>query len=332
MSKIVRSIDIGYGNVKYIESTDETGAIVTNHFPSYVVPKRNNKISGGHVSSRNTVPVVVNGHEYEVGPDILRACDTQVQKPLNSDYVNTNEFLALALGSLYCINESKIDLLVTGLPVSHLRNHASNLHNLLIGSKKINGKEIFINDVKVIAQPLGSFIDHTLQRGLYGTYREQTILVVDIGFFTCDWIVTQGLNIFDARSSSYPGGMNMILKSISERISEDLNISFTQLLKLDEGLRTKRLSLNGQVIDPTQYLAHCKPYLERTIHAISENLGDTSDIEQIFLAGGGAPYFSKVIKEHFQGRNVHIVNDPMFSNVRGFQRIGQQIMKSNSKA
>jgi hypothetical protein len=64
---------------------------------------------------------------------------------------------------------------------------------------------------------------------------------------------------------------------------------------------------------------------------MSECLGETSDIEQVIISGGGVPYFTNVIKDYFRWQNLHIVNDTMFSNVRGFQRIGHQIIKPKVK-
>ena len=48
------------------------------------------------------------------------------------------------------------------------------------------------------------------------------------------------------------------------------------------------------------------------------------DITNIILAGGGADFFLDVLESKFRNHEIITTKDPVFANVRGFQRAGQQ--------
>lgn len=53
-------------------------------------------------------------------------------------------------------------------------------------------------------------------------------------------------------------------------------------------------------------------------------VGDTADIDQIILTGGGAYLYKSVVQNAFPGREVHETLNPRFANVLGFQRLAEQ--------
>lgn len=330
MNQVIRAIDTGYGNIKYVTEHNNNSIMRCASFPSWAIPARNNRLSGGCVKSRDTVTIDVSGQAFEVGPDIERALDRHLAKPLHAQFVKSNEYIALTLGALYYITEPKIDTLVVGLPVHLTHTYADLLVTRITGQHRIADRIVTIENVIVVAQPLGGFVDFALSRGLYGVMREQTILIVDPGYYTVDWLITTGMNIHDGRSSSFEGGVHSILKAVAEKISSDHKINFTQLPKLDNAIQKNRLSIAGKNIDLAHYLHSAEPYTQRAINALREHVGDGSDIDQIMLVGGGAHLFESAIRDQFPGRLIHRVDNALYANVRGFQRIGEHAVKALS--
>ena len=326
--KTIASVDVGYGNTKYTTKDQGNSYHHCCVFPSIATPYRKNHITGGIVNRRKTVLIQLENNTYEVGPEIERAAEYNNARPLHDNYTGSPEYKALALGAIKFSGHKKIDLLMTGLPISLLNHKANEVKSILEGSHTIEGKTIDVNEVKVIAQPLGGFINFAFENGLYGKYRDITILVIDVGYHTTDWITTTGINIQDARSGSHSGGMNMILKAMAEKISCEHNIHYDQLNTLDASLAKKRLHLNGRYVNPNGFVSAAEPYIEQTINAIKSTLGTTFDIEQIILIGGGSSYFSNLLSQHFPGRYIHIDDKPIFSNVRGYQRLGAKLIET----
>ena len=64
------------------------------------------------------------------------------------------------------------------------------------------------------------------------------------------------------------------------------------------------------------------------VNVLANKVGNNGlDIDNIVLAGGGAAFFHDVIKDKFSKHKIVIAEDPVFSNVRGFQLAGEQWAK-----
>lgn len=60
-------------------------------------------------------------------------------------------------------------------------------------------------------------------------------------------------------------------------------------------------------------------------------VGDSTDIDNILLAGGGAEFYRDLVAEKFPLHQIHITPDPVFANVRGFQFAGESWAAHNLK-
>lgn len=330
MSTIIRSIDTGYGHTKYI--TDTNGSSITcNMMPSLVAPASQLQLSTGLMDHRDTRNVIVNDASYVVGPDVDTMISRDHSHPLHNDYSNTEKYIALHYGALSYMNIPRIDLLVLGLPVHLLNSRSQSLKEKFQGTIILNqDKTIEINKVSIVAQPMGGYVYFTKQNSLSSSpaFKEMKTLIIDPGYYTFDWLVAKGYMPLDQKSGAHEGGMFAILKRIAEEISQDKTVNKQELPyndyhNIDLALRKGTLNLYGQQIDINRYLGEANKYTKNVFDILLNTAGHGSDIENVVLVGGAAPYFIQAAEHYFPSHRITIVDESIYANVRGFQLLGQ---------
>lgn len=131
MESIVRAVDVGFGNTKYV--TGAAGAdIRCSVFPSVAYPSARDLSAMLAAERRKTVAMPIDGLFYEVGPEVNLAADTFRATQMHDRYTETPEYLALLRGALHQMKVPAIDLLVVGLPVAAFfgkKSHAGKSHD-----------------------------------------------------------------------------------------------------------------------------------------------------------------------------------------------------------
>lgn len=329
VTSIVRGLDVGFGGTKLVKSYTPGGDIHCMLFPSLAPLSTNLDLSGGGViARRDTVAVPVDGNTYEVGPDVELALNTHASRIMHQNFLETSEYLALFRGALSYMKTDWIDLLVVGLPVSLLSTKAGYLKQRLEGVHPVaDGQTVTVNKVLVLAQPLGGSIYYSLTHGLYSQFRETKNLVIDPGFFTVDWILAKGIQPIPLRSGSFAGGMHSVLRRLAQVVSDEYQVNFDDYGALDRALRSGKLRLFGNDVAVEKYVPQARPVVEEAVNAIVNSAGDGRDIDSVVLVGGGAPFFRTAMEHRFPSHRVWLAPDPVFSNVRGFQLAGEELMR-----
>src|SRR4051794_15096480 len=100
MGVIVRAIDVGFGNTKFVtESVD--GRVRCSHFPSLAFFSKDARKADDIGGKRRTVSVPVDGLVYEVGPEVELAADRYRGREFHASYTETQEYRALMAGALH---------------------------------------------------------------------------------------------------------------------------------------------------------------------------------------------------------------------------------------
>lgn len=314
----IRPLDVGYGNTKFM--VDDRGTC--RLFPSLAPRADPRRLRGGPLAERRTSTVLVDGILYEVGPDSALFPDGPI---LHRDYIETPEYRALVYGALDAMQISRLDLLVTGLPVYLHDSRAQRLKELLTGKHMIReGTVVEVAEVLVVAQPVGGLIAHRHESDDWSNDPQRTRLHVDPGLFSLDSFITEGLTELPGLSASIEGGVCEVLKGVAQQLARDTGEICTNLRKLDRGLREANFFLRGQPFDLEPYRSAATSIATRIIRGMRDRLITVlPDITEIILMGGGASYFESALREQFPGRPVQTVRDPVYANVRGFQLIGR---------
>jgi len=322
-TKIVRAVDVGYGNVKYVASRSEQG-IHCEMFPSLSPLASSLQISAGLGKTNDTVDVEVEGVRYTVGPGVRVGLKAHNVRILHGDYSTTPDYMALLRGALIKMNVPELDLLVVGLPVSLMNNRAQPLSKQLKGFHPVvDGRGVYVHHVWTLAQPLGGFLDYAMGQGLYETLADQVNLVIDPGYYTVDWLAGLGIKVMPERSGSFPGGTHAILQSLACGVSEALAVSYTDIDAIDRALEKGRLRVGGSEIDLTPHWRQAQARIGETVNAIANSVGDGLDLNNIILVGGGAKYYESAIRKLFPTPRLVMAPDPIYANVRGFQIAGE---------
>lgn len=123
MKKIVRSIDVGYGQTKFIKKSFDD-EISCDLFPSIAPTLTGSLLQDPLIKNTEVIKVDVGGVTRVVGKNALHFQGALSSRILDDSYSGSDPYLALTRGALFYIGEKYIDLLVVGLPVSLFKNIA----------------------------------------------------------------------------------------------------------------------------------------------------------------------------------------------------------------
>ena len=340
IEKIVRALDVGYGNVKFVRRHDSMEeSVVCDMFPSSA-PVAGDKLAGEGIGVRNTVDVKVGGNTYEVGHDVAQAKGaSDISTNFNDKYVRSDKYKALVLGALHymflSIEQNHIDLLVVGLPVDKMKDHKEYLIELLKTTHELpNERVVEIKDVKVFAQPLGAFFNFMYSPDekdnlSFHQVKSQRNLVIDPGMFTFDWLLIENMKGVDEQSGSSEQSMSRIITALSKKISADNNNANKETVFqiLDNAFRkgtTPRVF--SKDIDLDKYMQFADPVINQSVDLLVRSVNDGANIDNIMLVGGGARFFLKAIKKKFPHHNIMTTSNSVYANVIGFQMGGERAM------
>ena len=322
MDSIVRAVDVGFGNTKYVCSINGTD-VRCAHFPSLAYPSARQPAARPG-EKRKTVAIPVNGLYYEVGPDVRLAADTFRATQLHDRYTETPEYMALLRGALALMRVEVIDLLVLGLPVSTLAGRRAFVEKLATGDHDVGGgRQVRVRKTLVVAQPQGALVHYAAQHQKLDVISMEQSLIIDPGSRTFDWLVARGMRLVQKQSHSLNRGVFDVLQVIATEISEEIGASYTDLDAIDQALRLgKKLMIYQRQHDLAKWAPIAQTVAQQAVSSMMQWIGADYTFQNIILVGGGAFLFKKAVKDAFPRHRIHEVKDPLYANVRGFQLAG----------
>ena len=341
MTQTILAVDIGFGNTKLVFGHG-AGQWSELCFKSNAPRQRSDAAGpqGGLSESHDRVTIPVGKFGYLVGPDTASAGG---EPNLGNDYIETPEYLALLRGAIsYSMKRSarmvpRLDVLVLGLPVSNWQHRQAELMKIAQGPHPIpvpiehraafgETLNVTIGKVIVLPQPMGA-----LQHALMGvSVRElradNTIhMVIDPGYNTFDWFVSQGVRPELQRSGSLQGGVSQLIKHVAVAAGAKLGTGTVNFNEIEAALAAGVLTVQGQRLPMAQFAdvieAEAELVVRRFVNVIDMNLG----IGTIHLVGGGAPYYANALRKVFKGYDIAIAEGSVMANARGFYLVGQAV-------
>lgn len=328
---IVRAIDVGYGNCKYV-SRVQGSRIVCSSFPAITPLASDLGLDLDAKSKRKTVTVPVGSLEYEVGPDVLLAQGVCEIRNLDDDYALSDDYLALVRGALRYMRLDHIDLLMVGLPVNLLKLRKADLEKRLQGIHQLgDGKLVEVKRVKAMAQPMGSFLAYAVPHKQQEALLAKRNVIIDPGWRTFDWVVTQEMKVWDKRSDAVNKGMFDVIDAIAKAIGKErrTSVGAVNYDRIDLALRTNaKLTLAGKQIDLAPHLDAGRRVALQGVMALRKLVSDGDDIDNFIIAGGGSFFYEPLIRSAYPSHPIITLDEPMFANVRGFQMAGVEMMEA----
>jgi plasmid segregation protein ParM len=332
MEAIVRAIDVGFGNTKFVIGLGGGRAteIRCASFPSRAYPSARDPSKALGSEGRKTFAIPIDGLYYEVGPDVMLAADAFRATEIHGDYIETPQYLALARGALRMMRLDAVDLLVVGLPVTAFAAKKAALEKLMTGRHDVGGgRTVVVHKALAMAQPNGALIDYATQHGKVEAMEHEQSLVIDPGSRTFDWLVARGMKLSHKQSYSVDRGVSNILQLIADDITQEIGQPYTNLDGIDWALRTgKSLTVYQRQYNPTRMRPMVEIIAKDAVAAMMRRIGGAFNVQHVILAGGGAFLFKKAVKQAFGTHQVLEVREPMFANVRGYQVAGMNYAQS----
>jgi plasmid segregation protein ParM len=333
MELIVRAVDVGSGNTKFV--TAAAGAdIRCANFPSVAYPSSDDSPSWPASERKKTVCIPIGPLFYEVGPDVNLAADTFRAKQLHDEYTETPEYMALLRGALSMMKLSRIDLLVVGLPVALFAVKKAALEKAMTGRHDIGGgKTVTVGKALAVAQPQGALVHYASEHEKMAVIGNEQSLIIDPGSRTFDWLVARGMRLVQKQSYSFNRGMSDVLRLLAAEITKDIGSPYRDYDAIDVALRTgKQPVIFQKPYDMKRLLPLAETVAEQAVSTMKEWIEAPHSLQNIILVGGGAFLFRKAVKAAFPKHRIHEVKEPMFANVRGFQLAGQNYAISKMTA
>ena len=244
----------------------------------------------------------------------------------------------LILTAIAAFSEQECPLhLVIGLPLSLTRQWEAPLTEGLRGYHKIGiyqpdgrsvRKNIHIRRVRVVPHPLGTFA--TLIMNVRGylqasPYRENKIVLVDIGFRTTDVMVMTAARFGNRGSGTIEMGIADGIEAIAAKLGQTMSPP-PDLRRLLKAIHRGFIRIEGQ-----EY--NLRPLRDTTYRWLAAALGDRInaflredwDLESVLLTGGGAADLAEDLAPLIKGEVVLIEHhrDPRLSNADGQLRLAR---------
>lgn len=251
-------------------------------------------------------------------------------RELHEDYTASKAYEALFKGALLnAAGETDvIEKLVTGLPV-HLAlddGCVERLRSKMIGKHRVSKlREIEVLDVDVIAQPLGALSEIYVAGEHSSVIDESTVLVIDPGFFSVDWVLFDNRELVKQSSNSSLKAMSVLLEACNHEIAKDFG-GVPGIEKIEQALQNDRdyILLFGKKVELAKYLDFAaETVVPAVLTEIKQGLRFLKGraIDCIVLAGGGARFYESYVRNEFPGALVVMPADSVASNARGFKQL-----------
>jgi plasmid segregation protein ParM len=321
----VLGIDIGYSNLKLALGKHGSEPKVLLRPAGAAPADRLGEMITGK-KDEDFLRVVVNGKPFVAGLSPDRA--ELWSRELHEDYPSTESYRALFHAGLLLSELEHIDILITGLPVSQYLNQdlRNRLQTLMAGEHQVTPRRrITVENVKVVPQPVGGFVDHVWNLKDASEFEDSRVLVVDPGFFSVDWVLISNGELRRQSCGTSLEASSVILDEAAKLLANDFggNVGRERLENAIRQTQTE-VRLFGEKIDITPYLKTAADKVGPIVTTrLRESLRkENAGADIVLLVGGGAGFFESSIKEAFPQLKVSTPESPVFANARGFWRMG----------
>ncbi|MHB1529905.1 MAG: ParM/StbA family protein [Acidiferrobacteraceae bacterium] len=233
---------------------------------------------------------------------------------------------ALFLAALQVAGRERVDLLVTGLPVSHYQNAAlrERLRHFLVGTHQVApSREVKVARAQILAQPAGAYLDRLSAPppGLLDIVEHGRTVIVDPGYFSVDWLVLEGGDIHRGSSGTRLKSMQALLHGACALMAEALGSAPTEE-RLEDALRSgqDKILVHGQWVSLVPYVNQAgRAVAAKALTELRSTLrGDAGAVDAVLITGGGASFYEAAVREAFPKSRLVVSRESALAYARGF--------------
>jgi len=348
------AVDVGYGNTKVVCGYSRISNAIADtrpntnpapsaqpvwteaSFPSVVRTVDSNDAGMELDAHEDRIVITHQGKRYLTGK---KASSSVASRIKHTNYIESTEHELLLRTAIHlAMRESgrvitHIDTLVLGLPVSGYKAHRARLKTIGLQQRTVPVPKrlqrgygaaevsVFVHNCLVLPQPMGAMRLAAEQLPLTdGVFQEGACtMVVDPGYRTLDWFVTEAMLPDMANSGSYDGGVSGLLQQIANKLAIATGKGRVEADAIDKALQTGSLQLDYQPVDMKPYQDMLPGMVEAEVAAFLNHLdARRSQIKRLIVTGGGAHYFEQALRTAMPVCHVSVLDDPVMSNARGY--------------
>ena len=328
-------VDVGFG---YTKSYDGDRSFI---FKSIIGDATEIQFQSGFSEGGmlENLHVTVDGKDYYIG-DLAEKQSNVRDFTLDQNTLVENNAKILALTSLAFFSGSaeREYNVVTGLPIRFFKQYRSRYVSMLEGTHRISihnrdeveEKVLDIKKVRVLPQPFGAVFNLLMNnhgRIVDRDVARQKFGVVDIGFRTTDYTITDRLRYIERGSRTTDTGISKAFSLINRKILEQSGIN-VELYRLFEPVKKGRIRIRGKEFSLTELRDEVMKQLATAIVSDMERLWvEDWDLEFILLTGGGAQDLGPILEKMLEGqtRLISTESDMRMANVVGYLKYAKYI-------
>jgi plasmid segregation protein ParM len=319
----VLGLDVGYSNLK-LAAGRSGGAPELRVMPAMAAPQAQVAAHLEGISGTDDgVAVMLDGRRWIAGVAPTRVCGWQ--RALHEDYTASESYRALVAAALGQVGRRQIGRLVTGLPVAQAvdAQRREALRAQLLGRHDTPAGVVEVLDVRVVAQPVGSFVDALVHAGeaVIDQISDGTVIVIDVGFFSVDWSVFVHGDLRRTATGTSLEAMSVLIEAAAEHI-RTLRGGKPPAAAIERALAAGQTVIRsrGERIDLAPLLEQAARETGRVaLEALRQDLRrEHTNADLILLTGGGSALFEPLVRALFAGVPLHRPADPVTANARGY--------------
>ncbi len=259
--------------------------------------------------------------------------------------LDQNQFVAeftrvLALTALSRLADRKNPVkLVVGLPIGHYTRFRGDLAEMLNGQHDVgvfnrggdrNDTVVRVTDIRVVPQPFGTVMNlmlndvgEVIEKGM----TRQKIGVVDIGFRTSDFTITDRTRYSERGSMTSDSGISRAFTTIASKLHEKSGVQ-VELYRMYDAVERGTIRIHGKRYDLKRITEQAFGQLATRIATEANRLWASDwDIDAIVVTGGGGAILAPYLQPLLKGEVLPIEpgKDSRLNNVRGYCKYGRRL-------
>ena len=318
------SLDLGFGYTK------ARSAVRRVAFPSVVGEGRQLLETLGAGDPLDSIIVEVGPRRYFVGALALRQSGLRYFSLAEQRARDeTSRIIALAALGLVADGPCRV---VSGLPVAWFFGQRGEFARFLegehtvrvgVGRGAVREKRVSVEAVKLVPQPLGSYLLRLYAEDSRpdARFASETVGVVDIGFQTLDLLVVSRLEVIQPLSASTKSGVVQAYRWLGDALRERFGL-VRELYEIDDVARQGYVMQGGRRHSIDDLLDTARDYLGQLIRADIATHWAGAGLDRVLVTGGGAYHVGDRLS--LPGPVIEVLDNPAEANVEGYARLGRR--------
>lgn len=292
------------------------------------------------------------GRHLQINGDIYYIGELAEQQSRGRGYtLDPTQFLAkyartLAVSACAPLTDGSQPLrVVTGLPISFFRKYKDTLTQLLqqrhvVTLFKPNGEKeeraLNIEKVRVIPQPFGSLFNlmlNDLGKPTSQRFISEKVGVIDIGFRTADYSISDKTRYSERGSQSTDSGISVAFTAIANALQEKSGVAI-ELYRLYEAVTRGTIKIKGKRYDITAPVKQAFGALATRVATEANRLwSDDWDLDAVVVTGGGGAVLAPFLQPLLEGEVIPVPpdQDARMNNVQGYWKYGLHLWGAGPK-